>query len=330
MTNRAKTLTTTIAIVACLLFAPLAAHAQLSANTPRMGILHPGFPAKSMAYQAFIKGLRDLGYVEGKNITIIRRFAKGQRDRLPAMAADLVRRKVDIMVVCCQPAADAARKATSTIPIVVWVAANYVKQGLVNSLRRPGGNLTGLSSISSDYIGKQLQLFKETIAGLSKVAVLWHTAHRSHPFNVELARAAAGRLDLDVVPIGVKNANGFADAFDRIKREKVDGVLVLRGSLFNRNRKRVTKLANVIAVPSMFGHRQEAEAGGLLAYGPDVADLGRRAATYVDKIVKGANPAEMPIEQPTKYDFAVNLKTAKTLGITFPRSILLQATMVIE
>lgn len=305
-------------------------HAQLSANTPRMGILHPGFPARSMAYHALIKGLRDLGYVEDKNITIIRRFAKGQRDQLPAMAIDLVRQNVDIMVVCCQPAVDAARKATSTIPIVVWVAANYVNQGLVKSLRRPGGNLTGLSSISSDYIGKQLQLFKESIAGLSRVAVLWHTAHRSHPFNVELALAAAGRLDLDVVPIAVKNANGFADAFDRIRREKVDGVLVLRGSVFNRNRKRVTKLANEIAVPSMFGHRQEAEAGGLLAYGPDVADLGRRAATYVDKILKGANPAEMPIEQPIKYDFAVNLKTAKALGLTFPASIMLQATQVIE
>jgi putative ABC transport system substrate-binding protein len=305
-------------------------HAQLSTNTPRIGILHPGFPAKSTAYHAFIKGLRDLGYVEDKNITIIRRFAKGQRDRLPAMADDLVRRNVDIMVVCCQPAADAARKATSTIPIVVWVAANYVNQGLVKSLRRPGGNLTGLSSISSDYIGKQLQLFKETIAGLSRVAVLWHTAHRSHPFNVKLARAAARRLDLEVLPIGVKNANGFADAFDRIKREKVDGVLVLRGSVFNRNRKRVTKLANEIPVPSMFGHRQEAEAGGLLAYGPDVADLGRRAATYVDKILKGANPTEMPIEQPIKYDLAVNLKTAKALDLTFPASILLQATQVIE
>lgn len=318
-----------IAAVIVLVSVP-SARAQVSRNIPKLGVLHPGFASKAAGYLLFMQGMRDLGYIEGANITIIRKFAEGHRDRLPAMAADLVRRKVDVLAVCCQPAVDAARKATSTIPIVVWVAANYVNQGLVRSLRRPGGNLTGLSSISSDYIGKQLQLFKEAIAGLSRVAVLWHTAHRSHPFNVKLAQAAGERLNLQIVPIAVKNANGFTAAFERIKREAVDGVLILRGSVFNRNRKRITALANKIAMPSMFGHRQEAEAGGLIAYGPDVADLGRRAAIYVDKILKGANPAEMPIQQPMKYDFAINLKTAQTLGVPIPPSILLQATLVIE
>jgi len=321
-----------IAVVAALvvLASNFSARALEPTKTPKIGILHPGFASRSDGYLNFMQGMRDLGYIEGKNITIIRKFAEGRRERLPAMAADLVHHKVDVLIVCCQPAVDIAQKATSTIPIVVWVAANYVNQGLVKSLRHPGGNLTGLSSISSEYIGKQLQLFKETIKDLSRVAVLWHTAHRSHSFNVELVRNAAERLNVQLVPISVKDANELSATFKRIKRERVDGVLILRGSLFNRNRKRITALANEIAVPSMFGHRQEAEAGGLMAYGPDVADLGRRAATYVDKILKGANPAELPIEQPMKYDFVLNLKTARALRVSIPPSILLQATKVIE
>ena len=304
--------------------------AQQSGKVSRIGYLHPADIAKSSGSRAFFQGMRDLGYVEGRNIIIERRSAKGQRDRLPNMAADLVRQKVDVIVVCCQPAVDAARKATNTIPIVVAVAANYVEQGLVKSLRRPGGNVTGLSSIAFDLVGKQLQLFKEIVPSLSRVAILWDPAHRSHRLNVEQAQRAAKLLGFSLVPIDTGSVAEFPDAFRRMVAEGVDGLFVLRGGLFNRNRARVTKLANKAALPSMFGHRQEAEAGGLIAYGTDVVALFRRAATYVDKILKGANPAEMPVEQPIKFDFVVNLKTATALGITVPPSILLRATKVIE
>jgi putative ABC transport system substrate-binding protein len=201
-----------IIFVLAVLFPVLSApvQAQSTKKMPLIGLIHPGSIAKSTGSEGFMQGMRDLGYVEGRNITIIRRDAKGQHDLLPEMAADLVRQKVDIIVACCQPAIDAAQKATSIIPIVVRVAGNYMAQGLVKSLRRPGGNLTGLSSISSDYIGKQLELFKETIPGLSRVAVLWHTRHRDHAFNLQNAQVAAKALGLQLVPINVKNTDDMA------------------------------------------------------------------------------------------------------------------------
>jgi putative ABC transport system substrate-binding protein len=281
-------------------------------------------------YDSFRQGLRELGYVEGRNIAIEWRFAQRKPDQLAKMAAELVRLKVDVIVTGGPPAPFAARKATRTIPIVVAVNADYVGQGLVESLRRPGGNLTGLSAIGPELIGKQLQFFKEAIPRLSRVAILRNPTHRAHSAMVKQAEKAARVLGLRIVVVDVSSTVDFPGAFRRVEAEGVDGVLVLRGGLFIRNRSRVTKLAIESALPTMFGHRQEAEAGGLMAYGTDVADLFRRAATYVDKILKGANPAEMPIEQPTKFDFVVNIETAKTLGITFPQSILLRATKVIE
>ena len=246
------------------------------------------------------------------------------------MAADLVRRNVDVIFVCCQPALDAARKATSTIPIVVGVTSNWVAQGLVDSLRRPGGNITGLSSMTRDLIGKQLQLFKEAVPTLSRVAILWHRGLRFHRIDVKQAQAAAKTLGLRLVPIGVANEEEFPAASDRVRTAGVDGMLVLRGSLFNQNRKRIAAFANDASLPTMFGHRREAGVGGLMAYGTDVVELFRRAASYVDKILKGADPGELPVEQPTKFFFALNLKTAKELGIKFPPAILLRATEVIE
>ena len=306
------------------------AAAQQAGKIPTIGYLHPGSISKSSGTVFFLQRLRDLGYVEGRNITILRRFANGQHDRLPEMAADLVGRKVDILFVCCQPALDVARKATSTIPIVVGVSANYVAQGLVESLRRPGGNITGLSSITGDLIGKQLQLFKEAVPRLSSVAILWHRHLLFHRIDKERAQEAAKTLGLQLVPIGLNNEGDFPAAFRQIENAGVDGIFVLRGSIFNQNRKRVTTFANQAALPSMFGHRQEAEAGGLMAYGTNVVALFGRAASYVDKILKGAKPGDIPIEQPTKFDFVLNLKTAKTLGITIPPLILLRATKVIE
>jgi putative ABC transport system substrate-binding protein len=280
--------------------------------------------------EAFRQGLRELGYVEGRNITIEWRSSEGRNDRLPSLAAELVRKKVEVIVACCQPAVDAARKATSTIPIVVAVTADYVGQGLAKSLRRPGGNVTGLSAIGPELMGKQLELFKETVPKLSLVAVLWNTAHRGHPAMVRQAKAAAEVLDMRFVDIGVRGPDEFAGAFRRMAAEGVEGVVVFRGGMFRTNKTRMVELARKAALPIMFGHIDEAEAGGLMAYGTDTLVLFRRAAGFVDKILKGANPAEIPIEQPTTFYLAVNLKTAKALGIKVPRSILLRATKVIE
>ncbi len=310
----------------------LAAHpaaAQPAGKTFRIGVLTNQI-RMTPRYKIFREGLRELGYIEERNIVIEWRFAKRNIDRLAAMAAELVRLKVDVIVTGGQPAPDAALKATRSIPIVVTVNADYVGQGLVKSLRRPGGNLTGLSAIGHDVAGKQLQLLKGTVPSLSRVAVLRNPDHRAHPAMVRQAKEAAKVLGLRLVVIDVSGAGDLSDAFRRIEAERVDGALILRGGVFMRNRTLIAKLAAKAGLPTMYGHRQEAEAGGLMAYGTDVSDLFRRAATYVDKILKGANPAEMPIEQPTIFDFVVNLKTAKALGITFPPSILLRATEVIE
>ncbi len=320
-----------IAVLMVALAILAAAHpatAQQSEKVYRLGYMHPGNPGTA-GTKAFQNALRDLGYVEGQNITIDYRFAKGRKEQLLAMAADLVLQKVDIIVVCCPPAINAARKATSTIPIVVGITANYVEQGLVKSLSRPGGNLTGSSSIPRDYIGKQLQLFKEAVPALSRLAVL-HMGGPNHLGHIKQAQVAAKQLGLELVPVEVSSPAEFADAFRRIESAKVDGLFVLRGGLLIRNKARTTGFANKAGLPSLFGHRQEAEAGGLMAYGPDVVALFRNAARLVDKILKGAKPGDLPIEQPTKFDFVVNLKTAKALGITFPPSILLRATEVIE
>jgi putative ABC transport system substrate-binding protein len=320
-----------IAVAAILLIAPLNVAAQQAEKMYRIGYLHPGnLPQHRPRLEAFRQGLRDLGYVEGRNIEILYRIADGRPDRLPGMAADLIQRNVDIIVVCCQPAVDVARKATRTIPIVVGVTADFVGQGLVKSLRRPGGNVTGLSASGPEVVGKRLQLFKEIVPALSRVAVLHNLRHRAHPKGVRRAKAAAKVLGLSFVDIGVRSPAGFPAAFQRMAEEGVDGILVLRGGMLRRNKTRIVALAAKAGRPISFGHRDEAEAGGLMAYGTDNLFLFRRAASFVDKILKGANPAELPVELPTRFYLTVNLKTAKALGITVPPVILLRADRVIE
>ncbi len=327
MTRIIAFLTATLAILATA----YSATAQQTGKVHHIGFLAPWhIEIDAPRVKAFRQGLRDLGYVEGRNITIEWRSSEGRNDRLPALAAELVRKKVEVIVVCCQPAVDAARKATSTIPIVVAVTADYVGQGLAKSLRRPGGNVTGLSAIGPELMGKQLELFKEAVPKLSRVAFLWNTANRAHPTIVPQAKAAAEVLGLRLVAIGVRGPDEFAGAFRRMAAEGVEGVVVARGGMFRTNKTRMVALARKAALPIMFGHRVEAKAGGLMAYGTDTLVLFRRAASFVDRILKGANPAEIPIEQPTTFYLVVNLKTAKALGITFPPSILLRATDVIE
>jgi len=318
-----------VVVILFVLGSVLATNALHAEQPYRIGYLHPGNPGTDTT-KAFQKGLRDLGYVEGENIVIDYRFAKSNQALLPEMAADLVRKKVDVIVVCCQPAIDAAHKATRTIPIVVAIGADYVVQGFAQSRRHPGGNITGSASSYPALTGKMLQIFKETVPSLSRVAVLYHERHRSHPRNVKRIQEAAKQLDIEIVPVGVDGVDGFPAAFRQILAAEVDGVFVFRGGLLHRHKDRVTKFVREARLPSFFGHQQEAEAGGLIAYGTHTAALGRRAATYVDRILKGASPADLPIEGPTEFDFVVNLKTAETLGITIPSSILLQATKVIE
>ncbi len=320
--------------ISCL-FAALAvlaaagpATAQAPKKTPTIGFLHASDYTTAIGISPFLQGLRDFGYVEGRNIRIEWRFADGKRERLPALAADLVRLKVDV-IVTPGGAAPAAIKATSTIPIVIPVTGDYVASGWAKSLRRPGGNITGLSTQASGLKGKQLALLKEAVPGLSRVAIV-HADHPGHHAQIREAKKAAAVLDLDIVPIRVEAAADLAPAFARMKAERVDGIVVLRKGLYMLLRGDMTARAREAGLPTLFGHRLEATAGGLMAYGAETKALYIGAGSYVDKILKGADPGELPISQATTFDFVLNLKTAKALGITFPQAILLQATEVIE
>ncbi len=305
------------------------AAAQQAGKMYRIGYLHPGNIAKSPASRAFFQGLRDLGYVEGRNIIIERRSAKGRRDRLPELAAELVRLKVDV-IVGTGAVGSAALKATRTIPIVITVASDYVSRGWAQSLRRPGGNVTGLSTLALGLMGKQLELLKETVPNLSRVGILHIPKNLGHVELVRQAKEAAPVLGLDIIAIPFDGAADLPAAFRRMKAEGIDGTVVQRSGFLLRLRGQITTHFREARLPSLFGHRSEAAAGGLMAYGADTISLFYSAASYVDRILTGANPAEMPISQATKFNLTVNLKTAKALGITFPPSILLRADKVIE
>ncbi len=303
------------------------ATAQQAGKIPRIGILSTG--GGGGALTAFFKGLRDFGYAEGRNIVIERRYAHRNRDRLPELATELVRLKVDVIV---GPGAtgSAAIKATRTIPIVITVAGDYVARGWAKTLRRPGGNVTGLSTLALGLMGKQLQLLKEVVPSLSRVAIL-HTPNLTGlAEQVRQANEAAPKFGLIIVAVPVDGAADLPAAFRQMKAEGIDGIAVLRSGFLLRLRKQITTLARESGLPTIFGHGREAAAGGLMAYGADTYALFRSAATYVDKILKGADPAVLPISQATKFNLVVNLKTANALGITVPPSILLRATEVIE
>ena len=309
-----------------LLAGPLPAEAQRSGKVYRIGFLSAA-PRMRPNYEVFRQGLRELGYIEGQNIVIEWRFASRKPDRLAEMAAELVRQKVDVIVSGSPPAPKAALKATRTIPIVAPFGADRY----VANLRRPGGNLTGLTTMASDLVGKQLQLFKEAVPSLSRVAVLGVADHPSYTRTVQQAERAARALGLQLINIGVRSPAEFPGAFRRMVAEGVEGALIQRASLFIRSRARIAELAGKAALPTMFGHAREArEEGALMAYGTSVAALFRRAATYVDKILRGAKPADLPVERPTKFFLVINLKTAKQLGITIPPEVLYRATKVIK
>ena len=314
-----------------VLTAPLAAGAQQTGRVWRIGYLSADDPsAASHLVEAFRHGLRDLGYVEGQNVIIEFRFANGKYDRLPHLAAELVRYQVDVIMVFTIPAVRAAKNATTAIPIVFAQVLDPVGAGLVANLARPGANVTGVSIMVEDLSGKYLELLKEVVPRMSRVAVLWEPDQPAGSLLLTHIERSATSLRVQLQPLKVQNPNDFDIAFSSVNRPRADAFLVLPSSLFNLYRSRLTSLAARSRVPAMFVRREFVDAGGLMSYSPNFADQARHAATYVDRILKGAKPADLPIEQPTKFELVINLKTAKTLGLTIPPSLLQRADQVIE
>ena len=312
-----------------LLAVPLTSQAQPATHVPLLGLLMPGSASGyASRLEAFRHGLRDLGYVEGHNITLESRFADGQADRLPALVAELVRLPVDVLVVDGTVALRPAQHATTSIPIVM-VAGDPVGAGLVASLAHPGGNITGLSMMIPDLSGKRLELLKEAVPTLSRVAVLRHRDAPVDPYVTE-TQAAAQALGLRLHVLAVRSPDEFAQAFTAMTREHADALVVIPSGLFFSHRSQLAALALQHRLPAMFLEREFVEAGGLLAYGPSLSDLSRRAATYVHKILQGAKPADLPVEQPTRFELAINLKTAQALGLTMPPNLLILADEVLK
>ncbi len=281
--------------------------------------------------EAFRQGLRGLGWVEGQNIVIEYRSAEGRYDRLPDLAADLVRLKVDIIAAAGTAATTAAKNATRAIPIVMIGVGDPVGLELIASLARPGGNVTGLTfSVGMETAGKGLELLKEALPKVRRVAVLTNPANPGQPLALKNVKAAARSLGMQLQLLEARGPDEFDGTFAAMAKERVGALLVVSEAMFNIHRVRLADLAARNKLPSMHGFREDAEAGGLMSYGPDLADLCRRSATYVDKILKGAKPGDLPVEQPTKFELVINLKTAKALGLTIPASVLSRADQVIE
>jgi putative ABC transport system substrate-binding protein len=320
---------------AVVLVTPLAAEAQQAAKSARIGYLATNLVAgDARTREAFLQGLHDLGYVEGVNLLIEYRDAAGKSDRFPALAAELVALKVDVIVTSGGTlAALAAKQATTTLPIVFTAAGNPVGEGLVASLARPGGNVTGLSVVSTDTIGKSLELLTQAVPGLSRIALLLKpdaVPDRANKDRLKLADVAARALGVRLQVVEAKGPEDFDRAFSDMTKGRASALAVLATPVFDSNRGRLVDLAAKARLPTVYSYRSYVEAGGLMSYGPDLADSFRRAATYVDKILKGAKPADLPVEQPTKFELVINLKTAKALGLTIPPSLLGRADEVIQ
>lgn len=313
-----------------LLAAPLAAEAQQAGKVYRVGFLWDSPAMFPDAMQAFRGGLRDLGWIEGQNIVIEYRWTEGRYDRLQQLAEDLVRLKVDVIIAPSSIYTGAAKRATSTIPIIFMSHADPIGSGHVSNLARPDGNITGLALMMTETNAKLLELLKQAVPGLSHVAVLWDPATPSHGPGLKAVEAASRTLGLQLEAMPVRSTTEFERVFAAMVRERVGGVLVLSTPLFIAEARQLAELAIKHRLPTMFGPRSHVESGGLLSFGPDRADLWRRGALYVDKILKGARPADLPVQQPIKFELAINLKTAKALGITIPPGFIVRADTVIE
>jgi putative ABC transport system substrate-binding protein len=315
-----------------LLVAPLATEAQQSGRVYRVGYLStPTRESVEHGLAAFLRTLRELGWIEGQNLIIEYRWAEGNVERLPALAAELVRHKVDVIVAPAGSAALAAKNATSSIPIVMIFASDPVEMGLVASLRRPGGNITGTTfTPGPEIFGKQLQILKEAVPHASRVAVLSNPADPSFALQVRQVEATARSLGIRLQHVEARGPEELNSAFAAMARERADALLVTGTSTFLAHRTRLAELAVKGRLPTMHSFRESVEAGGLMAYAVNMADFVGRSAVYVDKILKGAKPADLPIEQPTKFELIINLKAAKALGITVPQALVLRADEVIQ
>jgi putative ABC transport system substrate-binding protein len=323
-----------IMLVCGILVAPRAPEAQPRKPIPVVGMLRPGDPAADADpksnFSVFRQGLRELGYVEGQTIRLEVRYAAWQWDRLPSLAAELVRLNPDVMVIATTPGALAAQQATTTIPIVVAVSEDLVAEGIVTSLARPGGNITGQNLRDPELAGKRLELLKAAVPTLTHVAVLVHAADRSHARVPGHIAAEAQALGVRLQRVEVGDAGTFDQAFGTVASSGVGALMVMDSAMFNAYRQRILAFARTHRLPTVCGVRPYAEAGCLIAYAPDLLEMWRRAAIFVDKILKGAKPGDLPVEQPAKFALVLNLTTAQALGITFPPTLLIQADEVIQ
>ena len=320
-----------VALIACLgsfCFAA-AADPQQPASPRRIGVLLVVFSPESKEAQAFRRGLRDAGYAEGRDLVIEWRSANGDYDRVPELVAALVQSKVDVIVMDSTVATRAAKRATSTVPLVMAGLADPIGSGLVANLAHPGGNVTGLSMMTTDLTAKRLQLLKETIPRLTRLAVLWNPATPYHPKVVDELKAVAPSLSIQLKFVGVRTPEEFGAAFSAVSGARAEALYVIDDPLFVNHQATLLELAWKRKLP-VIGEKEYVDGGGLMSYGSNAADLFRRSAGYVDKILKGAKPRDLPIEQPTKFEFVLNLKTARDLGITIPQSILVRADEVIR
>jgi ABC-type uncharacterized transport system substrate-binding protein len=310
---------------------PLAARAQQPGKLPTIGFLVPGTPlTDSQRHAAFVQRLRELGWTEGRNVAIEYRWPEGRNDRVAEIAVELVQIKVDVIVTTGTPAALAAKQATSAIPIVFAAAADPVGTGLVASLARPGGNVTGLSLQQADLAGKRLELLREVIPAVRRLAILANVGNPNAVPEMGEVRAAARTLGLEVAVFEIRRTEDIAPAFEALIKDRSEALYVVGDPLLTTNRIRINTLAIGARLPTMHGQRGNVEAGGLISYGANFLDLFRRAAEYADKILRGAKPADLPVEQPNKFDLVINLVAAKALGLTVPPTLLARADEVIE
>src|SRR6266568_5153167 len=317
--------TFTLFILATLLLAPVyLAYAQKQSTTPRMGVLLLGAPPNANL-DAFIQGLRELGYIEGKNILVEYRFAEGKADRLPELARELVLLKVDAIFTAGTPAIFALKGATKTIPIVFFSTSDPIGTGVVASLAHPGGNITGMSGLASDLWPKRLELLKEIFPKLSRVAMLWNKGNAGMALEAKATQEVAGPLGVTLQDRGVKDSNELEVVFAVMTKDRPDAFLALMDPVLISYRKRILDFLAKNRLPAIFQSSDWVEAGGLISYGPSYPDLYRRAASQMDKILKGTKPADIPVEQPTKFELVINLKTAKQIGLTIPQTVLVRA-----
>jgi ABC-type uncharacterized transport system substrate-binding protein len=315
---------TVLTVCAMLLALCFAAEAQQAPKIPRVGILFIG-GRDQPHLESFMQGMREHGYTEGKNVFFEYRYAEGKYDRLPDLVADLVQKKVDVIVTTSSLSAQAARKVTSTVPIVM-TSGGALERGLVESLAKPGGNVTGLTVLAADLSGKRVELLKEALPKRRRVAALWSRVSLGFKETQDAAKA----LSVPLHPIELRQADDIDKAFAEMSKAHVDALLVVLSPLVTLHSKRIAELALKHRLPGMYPTRQFAEEGGIAAYGPLLSDLYRRAATYVDKILKGAKAADLPVEQPMKFEFIINLKAAKQIGVTIPPNVLARADKMIR